>query len=514
MLRIVALLILSVGLLLALGCEEDVLTETKGSVVINPDPDSINAPWSLSGTSSKSGEGDVTLNDMEQGTYTITWDAVAGWTTPASEEKTLTAGKTVTFNGSYTIVAGSSGTIVIDGSPDTIDFPWTLTLPDQSSLDGTDDSTLIEMAVGEYTLTWENLDGWNSPAAETLTLVENQTILFSGEYTIQLPPRTIVIDPLPGYLDAPWTISGQVDSTGTGYLILEDMTVGDYTVTWGDVADWSTPSADTQALSSSDVLTFSSRYVAAADILISADTFDMGSPDTEVDRGPDEEQHSVTLTTDFFMKATEVTQADFLTVMGYNPSPNYLPGSSDVCTSCPVDSVSWYDAIAFCNAKSIRDGFTPAYIGSGSVWTWNQEADGWRLPTEAEWEFACRAGSTTPFNTGDCLATTEACFNGVYPYDTCPTGPGKLSTVAVKFYPANAWGLYDLHGNVWEWCWSYYDTAKDLETNPTADKDFGAVLRGAGWRQGAKDCRSANRLFSGPAYTQNDVGIRIVRSAF
>jgi formylglycine-generating enzyme required for sulfatase activity len=190
----------------------------------------------------------------------------------------------------------------------------------------------------------------------------------------------------------------------------------------------------------------------------------MGSPAAEADwwsaEGP---QHEVTLSA-FRMSTYEVTQAEWLAVMDSNPSG--FTGDD-----LPVETVSWYEAVEYCNKLSERDGLILAYTIDKTredenntstsddvkwVVTWNRAATGYRLPTEAEWEYACRAGTTPPFSTGANITTDEANYNENYPYNGNATGAYRETTGAVGSFAANVLGLYDMHGNVWEWCWDWY----------------------------------------------------------
>ncbi len=184
----------------------------------------------------------------------------------------------------------------------------------------------------------------------------------------------------------------------------------------------------------------------------------------------------------------------------------------------PVVTVSWLGAAAFCNFMSERKGkgYKPCYnLEDGSC---DSLAKGFRLPTEAEWEYACRAGTTTPFHTGNNLTTDQANYNGNYPYRDNPEGVYLEGTTPVGSYPPNAWGLYDMHGNVWEWChdWygsEYYETCKQqgVKENPRGpDTGSYRVLRGGGWRSGAQNCRSAFRNLASPGYRTGNVGFRLV----
>lgn len=253
-------------------------------------------------------------------------------------------------------------------------------------------------------------------------------------------------------------------------------------------------------------------------ILVEGGTFSMGSPDSEAWRSDDETQHTVTVS-DFYMSAFEVTQAEYQAVIGSNPSA--FSGEE-----LPVETVSWLDAIAYCNARSELEGLEPAYTVEGQTVTWNRGANGYRLPTEAEWEYACRAGTETPFNTETSISAEESNYWGHYPYliednyfnqSNLETRPGvyRETTVAVGSFQPNAWGFYDMHGNVGEWVWDYYgEYAPEEQTDP-AGPDSGVlrVNRGGGWNDFAKNLRSAYRATLPQDSAAFNVGFRLVRNA-
>jgi formylglycine-generating enzyme required for sulfatase activity len=222
-------------------------------------------------------------------------------------------------------------------------------------------------------------------------------------------------------------------------------------------------------------------------VSIPAGTFTMGSPSYEIDRESDEgPQHSVSLS-GFQMSKHEVTFAQydaFCDATGRRkPSDNGWGRGNR-----PVINIDWNDATAF------------------AQWM------GCRLPTEAEWEYACRAGTTSPFNTGSCLSRRQANYNGDNPYSTCAKGTYFQKTMPVGSFAPNAWGLYDMHGNVYEWCSDWYGDYSKFEhfnsNGPT--KGTFKIIRSGFWGSDGKYSRSANRNSSSPSNRSNNIGFRLV----
>jgi formylglycine-generating enzyme required for sulfatase activity len=268
-------------------------------------------------------------------------------------------------------------------------------------------------------------------------------------------------------------------------------------------------------------------------VWIPAGTFTMGSPTNEPGRHDDETQHQVRLTKGFYLGKYPVTQAQYQAVMKTNPS--FFKSSS-----CPVEQVSWYDAIVFCNRLSMEEGLNPAYRINGSTnpsaWgnvpedyspTWNNAnatwdavelvagSNGYRLPTEAQWEYACRAGTKTAFNWGtDTISSSGANYNANY-VDANNTAEGTYlqRTTEVGSYASNAWGLYDMHGNVGEWCWDRYRAySSGAQTDPTgAVSGYSRVVRSGSWNDWSEFLRSAYRNGSDPHGGWNGFGFRLVR---
>jgi formylglycine-generating enzyme required for sulfatase activity len=258
-------------------------------------------------------------------------------------------------------------------------------------------------------------------------------------------------------------------------------------------------------------------------VLIPGGTFTMGSPTTEADRNSDETQHTVTLSA-FYMGKYQVTQEQYQAVMGSNPSnfTSAVAGESGTPGKLPVEKASWYDALVFCNKLSIKEGLTPAYSISGKTnpadWgtvptssnaTWNAVvivagSTGYRLPTEAQWEYACRAGKTTAYNTGNTVSDNIGWYSS--------NSGGKTHQVGLK--AVNAWGLYDMHGNVWEWCWDWFGSySTGAQTDPMgASLATLRVARGGSWSGSAEYLRSASRGNGGsPGGRYDSLGFRLAR---
>jgi formylglycine-generating enzyme required for sulfatase activity len=204
-------------------------------------------------------------------------------------------------------------------------------------------------------------------------------------------------------------------------------------------------------------------------------SFLMGSPLNERGRGMDEGPVEVRIQNGFWMGCTQVTQEIWKAVMG--SSPSHFLGARR-----PVENVTWEDATRFLTAAS-RYLRVPA---------------GYRLalPTEAQWEYACRAGTATPFHFGEALSSEQANYNGNYPYGYSEPGSFLEETVDCGSYPPNAWGLFDMHGNVWEWCADWYGETLAGGDDPRGpDMGPGRVYRGGSWHSIAEHCRSGFRYY-------------------
>ncbi|QLE58405.1 SUMF1/EgtB/PvdO family nonheme iron enzyme [Nostoc sp. TCL26-01] len=224
-------------------------------------------------------------------------------------------------------------------------------------------------------------------------------------------------------------------------------------------------------------------------VQIPGGTFTMGSSAEEVGRRADESsQHQVTVP-GFFMGKYEVTQAQYQAIMGANPS-NFKGEKR------PVEQVSWNDAVEFCNKLSQKTGRK------------------YRLPSEAEWEYACRAGTTTPFYFGETITTDLVNYDGNYTYSSAPKGKYRQQTTPVDAFPPNAFGLHDMHGNVWEWCqdhWHDYYNGAPINDSAWLENDNSIrLLHGGSWNFSPVVCRSANRLRSSAVNRYSGFGFRVV----
>jgi formylglycine-generating enzyme required for sulfatase activity len=238
-------------------------------------------------------------------------------------------------------------------------------------------------------------------------------------------------------------------------------------------------------------------------VYIPAGSFEMGSPPTEKGRNPDEARHTVTLTRGFYLGQTEVTRAQWRQLMGGDPS------EGDGCgPDCPVTQVSWEECLAFIARLNALE-----------------QTQSYRLPSEAEWEYACRAGAQTAFSAGDISALhceTDPVLDAIGWY--CANSGFLPQPVAQK--APNAWGLYDMHGNVQEWCqdraaWRdptsgrtgvFTDTYRGTALDPLSLAGDRRVLRGGAWNSSTQDCRAAKRIVFQPSVRRTYIGFRVARS--
>lgn len=254
-------------------------------------------------------------------------------------------------------------------------------------------------------------------------------------------------------------------------------------------------------------------------VVIAARTFTMGSPPEEACREPNEAQHTVELTRDYEIMATELTRAQFLAQMGYDPTSDQRCGPS-----CPVTDITWHEAAAFCNALSLKAGLAPCYVCSGKQLATSclvaeafaasnySACPGYRLPTDAEWEHAYRADTTTALYNG----ALENCQGSDPRADEIAWHSGNSGERVHQGgqKAPNPWGLYDMAGNVYDWCYDWNSTLDDSpSTDPVGPSTGSAkVVRGGSFTHSATFIRAANRGNRVPYERYNHVGARCVRS--
>ena len=264
-------------------------------------------------------------------------------------------------------------------------------------------------------------------------------------------------------------------------------------------------------------------------VIIPAGDFTMGTPVSEACRNSDEVEHQVSISHSFLMKATEVTQAEWLEVME-DANPAFFKNCGP---DCPVEKISWFDAVYYCNKLSQQEGLEPCYelLGDGVLWTDGVLCQGYRLPTEAEWERAARGGTSTPLyngvltecNCGEDLVLDQigwTCSNSAVDYAGCADatifgGPECAGTHPVAHKVPNDYGLYDTAGNCWEWTWDWYGaySTAGLVVDPMGPQEGEErVLRGGCWAHQNSNVRSGNRSDYDPSSTAAAVGFRPVRT--
>ncbi|MBN2056809.1 formylglycine-generating enzyme family protein [bacterium] len=268
-----------------------------------------------------------------------------------------------------------------------------------------------------------------------------------------------------------------------------------------------------------------SPTAAALFIQVSPGEFPMGSPPDEMCRAGIEVRHSITLTMSFMIQRTEVTQAQWCELFEVNPAYFLDPAR-------PVEFVNWFEAVLYCNRRSVLEDLRPCYYSDeaftipfdgtppmgASPLFWDHAAPGYRLPTEAEWEYACRAGTDTPYNSGepnlDCQEDPNLDPLGWYYFNSMVGVLNTTHEAGIK--QANAWNLHDMHGNVWEWCWDWdAPYPSDPVTDPFGpDSGTLRILRGGAYDCSAQSCRSAGRYSSWPAFRNCYTGFRPVRTIF
>ncbi len=348
----------------------------------------------------------------------------------------------------------------------------------------------------------------------------------------KVPTGTVRVAVVP--FDAKVELKGDAGEyfTATGMKVFKNIPVGRYEITvtkngYQSVTETFTltpgqkvsksvklqkPAAATRKTPSAVVKSAPAKAEPAGDmVLIHGGTFQMGDVFNE-GFAPEKPVHSVTVN-DFYMGKYEVTQKEWMQLMGFNPSKYKDPNS-------PVEWITWYDVAEFCNLKSKKEGLTPCYTFNGPDVSCDFNANGYRLPTEAEWEYAAREGGRkVRFGNGQDVADpAKINFNGNSSSTAAYFKPGEYRRMPwpVGSFKPNALGLFDMSGNVWEWCWDWYSDnyyQKSESNNPRGPKNGNfKAIRGGSFSDGPEDIRCTNRIYSKPSLKSSSIGFRLVRS--
>jgi len=416
----------------------------------------------------------------------------------------------------------TTGTVIVAIDPPTLAAGWSLTGPNGYANAGTGGVQLPDLEPGGYDITWLPVTDWTTPLPQSQTLVAGETITFTAVYTydpLPLGTVTVVIEPddvWPDWVLKVETGDGAHDRSGMGDATLLDVPTGAVTLDWEEIPGWSSPAPGyvTRTLAEGQVLVLTIDYTLLPAwpmefVTVDAGAFAMGSPAEEPGASFVEwPRHDVTLTRDLVVSVAEITNAQWDEVMGGAREP------SPTAANLPVTEVTWFEAVDFCNALSLDEGLMPAYTVDGDV-SWNPDAAGYRLPTEAEWEYFARAGTSTALSAGE-LVELECEPDPVLAYYGWTCANASVKQPVRSLYP-NDRGLYDVHGNAAEFCWDYYGEGY-YDVSPAVDPAGPAtgtyrIVRGGFYTAWNGACRSASRTWRTPGLTNAAVGFRIVRNA-
>jgi formylglycine-generating enzyme required for sulfatase activity len=457
---------------------------------------------------------------------------------PPETGDTFVAVKGISMNKTtLTLFVGETETLMVTVNPEGANFKFVSWYSDVSRVASVDSSGKVTAFVpGSTRITATTYDGG-----------------FIAECVVTVKPIVPItgVTLIPGSAELPVSLGGTETISLYAVVAPEDASIK--TISWSSsdpdmatvVADGINCTVRVRGLNSGDVtitvtVTTLDGSEKTADCIITVNvrptlnmvpivpgTFTMGSPGTEPDRNADELQHQVTLS-GFYMSRYPVTQLEYWAVMGrtiidqQESAPLNDPSDKGRGNRHPIYYVSWYEALVFCNKLSIILGVDPVYKIKGttdpskwgSPWEWYgtdaawdavtvvNGADGYRLPTEAQWEYACRAGTTSAYSNGATVNYNTGWYKG--------TNVQKTQEVGRK--TANAWGLYDMHGNVREWCWDWYGSySSAAQTDPGGPSSgTNRLVRGGAWSSEGDELRSAARRFYSPSVRNDDIGFRVV----
>ena len=519
-----------------------------GTVTVTGTIGSSDVNWELVGPDGYvlTGAGNQTLTNMPVGSYTMNWLATDGWSVPAPDTADLAA------SGGIAFTAHNDPAISIKVLPEGLAGRWELSGPGGYSASGVGSDFLEPEATGSYTLTWLEVTGWTTPAAQTVSLSQTQGQVLSGTYT--RVEGNAFVQTYPEGLAAGWTLTGPegFSYSGTGQEALQLTSAGSYRIQFAGAEGYIKPASRYLTIDPAATTTIDGTYLPAVSfVTVSSAIYNMGSVNTEPCRGVDEDRHSVFLSNNFSIMATEVTNEFYVALANWALAHDYaviengylwdnmdsstamLLDMSDgdhevfardgklVCINPqhPLKEVTWYGAAAFCDWFSLHQGKPRAYDRQNWYCNGFQPvfAAGYRLPIEAEWEMAARSGSGAAFANGTLSGASAYCTSVALGNIGWWSGNSDFMTHEVGTLAPNDWGIFDMHGNVAEWCNDWYDSAyyrryiSRTITNPrgpyTGDTK---VVRGGYFYSTVEGCRSSARDFMSPATASFRTGFRMV----
>jgi formylglycine-generating enzyme required for sulfatase activity len=528
-----------------------------GDVMVDATRGETHLPWSLTGPTQTTqiGAGDTELTGLRPGDYTVQWWPQDGWVVPEMGETLELAS-----DGSITFTISAEAAVTVRPLPSDLNASWQLSGPGGFSQDGSGEMLIGGLAAGSYTITWNEATGWTAPASSSQTLAADHGLVFEEEYT--QGEHTLFVNPKPVSLDIAWEVIGPADfsQSGVGASTLSLTDTGNYTIIWGDVAGYTTPGPEMAIFSGENNLEFHTRYQTQMELVrVAEGNFIMGSVNTEACRNGFETRHFVSMPKAYFIKTTEVTNFEYIEMAQWAYDHGYvtvtenglydnLDGSTVKLMDLndgdfeivfgdgqfsvhpaerahhPVKEISWYGAVSYCDWLSLYRGFERAY--NHATWecgfTHPTSTAGFRLPTEAEWEKASRAGSNFPYSNGVGIGRADdVCFVVCHADGTCledlawfDSNSGGWSHEVGQLMP-NEWGIYDMHGNISEWCndWNmdnYYADQSPRENPPGPLNGTERIVRGGYFYSPFENCRNAARGSADPSNAAYHVGFRVV----
>ena len=523
--KLIAAVMLTALLAASIGCDDDSTGSVEmATLVISVTPVDAPIAWRLEGLSASSGTGRKSLS-VYPGDYQLCWLDTDGWIELTDEETValvIEGGKTVTVEKGY--VEDEPATVVIDATPDDIDAAWTVVTSDGQSYSGTGDDEFSIEHSGPVTLTWQtDLDWWAPVPAEVTLTARGDAVTFAGVYQERLEDaqgRGVCLPSGSFLMGSPADEFGHENDETLHEVALDHR----FCVDRHEVDLWDYLSAAIAASLEDGAVMEIFTTANAAEASRDTNTYTNNANISFItDYGPGAGSGSPEISSvaairiydnldgsRVLLASLAPTNMSVSRLLDSGEAPLSYSGSAILRS---MSGISWYGAVAFCDWLSLVAGFERAY--DHATWDYVSDApdqlEGYRLPTEAEWEYACRGDTRTAFCAGEIMTSTVGDRN----LDTVAWYGGSGAVRISGLLRPNDFGLYDMHGNVWEWCQDWYDYAAydtAAEVNPLGP-DSGSLrcLRGGNIDDYAIACRSANRLGYGPGVVGN-AGFRVVRS--